>query len=297
MFFNPLGSTFRTTKPFPNTRFLSNSLLDVRTDACRRHPMDVHALLIDVPMFTLHRELHLMPKWHAKAFITPFIIISAANLMDVRRPVDSGMESPWITTWYNYIVSAWEPWSLDRPPCWTPSSWENKTCQILPQKRKTRRTVEIHVVWPLWILWNWMIFDIKPDICVLGRFHLSADVADPCEELHIVHLLFGKRSACMTSICMQRGIGIRKPKHGSMTNTACDSHGSIYISKGIACAWKSTPGKVKSLFPKPTCVMSKPLHVISSRQRTNSWPEASWRMVRIGRGESIYTMNINEYWI
>ena len=81
-------------KAFPNTRFLSNSLLDVRTDACRRHPMEVHALLIDVPMFTLHRELHLMPKWHAKAFITPFIITSAANLMDVRRPADSGMESP-----------------------------------------------------------------------------------------------------------------------------------------------------------------------------------------------------------
>ena len=57
-------------------------------------PMEEHALLIDVSVFTLHRELHLMPKWHAKAFITPFIMISAANLVDVRRPIDSGMETP-----------------------------------------------------------------------------------------------------------------------------------------------------------------------------------------------------------
>ena len=92
--FQPCRHHIQHKKVFPNTRFLSNSLLDVRTDSCRRHPMEEHALHIDVSVFTLHRELHLMPKWHAKAFITPFIMISAANLVDVRRPIDSGMETP-----------------------------------------------------------------------------------------------------------------------------------------------------------------------------------------------------------
>lgn len=61
-------------------RFRSNNLLDILTDSYTVCPTDEQALRIEVPMFTLQKLLHLMPKWHAKLFKTPFIISSVANL-------------------------------------------------------------------------------------------------------------------------------------------------------------------------------------------------------------------------
>jgi hypothetical protein len=72
---------------FPVT-LLSKSLLDTLTDLCSVHPMAEHALRIDVPMLTLQKLLHLMPKWHAKEPSFPFIMRSMANLRSDagRRP-------------------------------------------------------------------------------------------------------------------------------------------------------------------------------------------------------------------
>ena len=62
LYFNIEDSIHMRLQIVKGSGFLSNSLLDDQTDTYSVNPREVHADRIDVPMLTLQKELHLIPK-------------------------------------------------------------------------------------------------------------------------------------------------------------------------------------------------------------------------------------------